>query len=170
MARRERTLRARPKLAALDLVDDVARHVPGYRGYLEASQRREDDRRFCTSVAEHLKGEAHRLERIESHQFRDDLSDLLEEVDGGARKLEFLAETLALLEPKRRAYSDESVDPVARIDREIVDQIERLHRVVHELEKAYKHDEQFEMNLAELRGLTETIADLIEQRNEALEA
>lgn len=156
------------KLATVDLVEDVARHIPGYKGYLEPSQRREDDRRFRYTVAEQLKGEAHRLERIESRQLREDLSDLLEEVDGGARKLEFLADAISLLEPGRRAYSDGVVDPVARIDREIVDQIDRLHRVVHELEKAYKHDEQFEMNLAELRGLTESIADLIEQRNLAL--
>ena len=35
----------------------------------------------------------------------------------------------------------------------------------HELEKAYEHDERFEMNLAELRGITERLADFIEQRN-----
>ena len=156
------------KLATLDLVDDVARHVPGYKGYLEPSQRRDDDRRFRSSVAEHLKGEAHRLEQIESRQFREDFSDFLEEVDGGARKLEFLADAIALLEPSHRAYSDEVVDPVGKIDRHIVERIDRLRRVVHELEKAYKHDEQFEMNLAELRGLTEGIADLIEQRNVVL--
>ncbi|HXL15154.1 MAG TPA: hypothetical protein VN972_03640, partial [Methylomirabilota bacterium] len=65
------------KIATLDQAEDVARHVPGYRGYHEPSQRREDDRRFRSSIAELLNGEAHRLERIESKQFRDDLSDLL---------------------------------------------------------------------------------------------
>ena len=147
------------KLAAVEVVENVARHVPGYRGYLEPSQRREDDRRFRSSVAEHLNAEAHRLERIESRQFREDFSDFLEELDGNARKLEFLAGTI-VIEPGHRAYTDGVVDPVGQID--------RLHRLVHELEKAYKHDEQFEMNLAELRGLTESIADLIEQRNVAL--
>jgi hypothetical protein len=39
---------------------------------------------------------------------------------------------------------------------------------VHELEKAYVHDQQFQMNLAELRTVCERIADLIEQRNLAL--
>lgn len=156
------------KLATLDLVEDVARHVPGYKGYLEPSQRRDDDRRFRTSIAERLKGEAHRLEQIESRQFHEDLSDFLEEVDGGARKLEFLADAIGLVETGQRAYCDDVADPVGRIDREIVERVERLHRVVHELEKAYKHDEQFEMNLAELRGLTEGIADLIERRNVAL--
>jgi len=28
------------KLAAVEVVENVARHVPGYRGYLEPSQRR----------------------------------------------------------------------------------------------------------------------------------
>jgi hypothetical protein len=156
------------KLATVDVVEDVARHVPGYRGYLEPSQRREDDRRFRSSIAEHLKGEAHRLERIESKQFRDDFSDLLEELDGDARKLEFLADSVILIENGRRVYADDVIDPVGRLDRDIVERIERLHRLVHELEKAYEHDEQFEMNLAELRELTEAIADLIEQRNVAL--
>jgi hypothetical protein len=156
------------KVATLDVVEDVARHVPGYRGYQEPSQRREDDRRFRSSIAEHLKGEAHRLERIESKQFRDDFSDLLEELDGDARKLEFLAESVILVENGRRAYADNVIDPVGRLDREIVERVERLHSLVHELEKAYEHDEQFEMNLAELRELTEAIADLIEQRDVAL--
>lgn len=156
------------KLATVDVVEDVARHVPGYRGYLEPSQRREDDRRFRSSIAEHLKGEAHRLERIESKQFRDDFSDLLEELDGDARKLEFLADSVILIENGRRVYADDVIDPVGRLDRDIVERIERLHRLVHELEKAYEHDEQFEMNLAELRELTEAIADLIEQRDVAL--
>jgi hypothetical protein len=156
------------KLATLDVVEEVARHVPGYRGYLEPSQRREDDRRFRSSIAEHLKSEAHRLEQIESRQFRDDLSDLLEELDGDARKLEFLADSVIHVEPRHRAYADEVADPVGRLDHGIVEHIDRLHRLVHELEKAYEHDEQFEMNLAELRGITEAIADLIEQRNIAL--
>jgi len=53
--------RSRPKLATLDVAEEVARCVPGYKGYQELTQRREDDRRFRTSVAEHLNGEAHRL-------------------------------------------------------------------------------------------------------------
>ena len=153
------------KVATLDFVEDVARHVSGYKGYQEPTQRREDDRRFRTSIAEYLRGEAHRLERIESRQFREDFSDFLEEIDAGARKLEFLGEAVALPNSGTHAYSDGSVDSIGRVDREIVEGVERLHRVVHELEKAYKHDEQFEMNLAELRGITESIADLIEQRN-----
>ena len=156
------------KLATLDLVEEVARRVPGYKGYLEQSQRREDDRRFRTSIAEYLRGEAHRLEHIESRQFHEDFSDFLEEVDGGARKLEYLADAIAMPNGAARTYGDGSADPVGRIDHEIVDRIERLHGIVHELEKAYKHDEQFQMNLAELRGLTESIADLIEQRSVAL--
>lgn len=156
------------KLATIDLVEDVARHVPGYRGYTEPAQRREDDRRFRLSIAELLKGEAHRLERIESKQFKDDFSDLLEELDGDARKLEFLAESVVVIEHGHHAYTDKTVDPVGRLDHGIVERIGRLHSLVHELEKAYEHDEQFEMNLAELRELTEAIADLIEQRNVAL--
>ncbi|HXF58634.1 MAG TPA: hypothetical protein VN539_02320 [Candidatus Saccharimonadales bacterium] len=156
------------KLATVDVAEDVARHVPGYRGYHEPSQRREDDKRFRMSVAELLNGEAHRLERIESKQFRDDFSDLLEELDGDARKLEFLAESIVLVEHAPQPYADAAVTSVARLDRDIVERIERLHCLVHELEKAYEHDEQFEMNLAELRELTEAIADLIEQRNVAL--
>jgi Ni,Fe-hydrogenase III large subunit len=54
------------------------------------------------------------------------------------------------------------------VDRHIIEELDRLHRVVHELEKAYTHDERFEMNLSELRGITERIADFIEQRNVAL--
>jgi len=158
-----------PKLATLDIAEEVARRVPGYRGYQEPSQRRDDDRRFRTSIAEYLNSEAHRLEQIESRQFREDLSDLLEEVDAGARKLEYLAEAVSLpTVPKGNGLSEEIVDAVGGIDRQIVEDLDQLHRVVHELEKAYTHDERFEMNLAELRGITERIADSIEQRNVAL--
>lgn len=158
-----------PKLATLDAAEEIARRVPGYRGYQDITQRRDDDRRFRTSIAEHLNGEAHRLEQIESRQFRDDYSDLLEEVDAGARKLEYLAETISVAGPSRsNGWSETTVDTVGQFDRQIVDELERLHRVIHELEKAYAHDERFEMNLAELRGITERIADAIEQRDVAL--
>lgn len=161
--------RTRPqKLATLDIVDDVARRVPGYKGYQDLAQRREDDRRFRNSVAEYLNSEAHRLERIESHQFGEDYTDLLEEVDAGARKLEFLADSISMPAPKGKLPGDRSVDELSAVDARIVEEIERLHRVVHELEKAYLHDERFEMNLSELRGITEQIADYIEQRNVAL--
>jgi hypothetical protein len=154
-----------PKLATLDIAEDVARCVPGYRGYQDVAQRRDDDRRFRSSVAEHLNGEAHRLERIESQQFRDDYSDLLEEVDAGARKLEYLAESLGIPAPSKNGMAEDMADALGQIDRQIVDELDHLHRVVHELEKAYLHDERFEMNLAELRGIVERIADHIEQRN-----
>lgn len=157
------------KLSTLDAVDEIARRVPGYRGYQELSQRREDDRRFRHGVSEHLNGEAHRLERIESHQLREDYSDLLEEVDAGARKLEFLADAIVMPSTTNgKMITDEAVDGMAPLDRQIIEALDQLHRVVHELEKAYLHDERFEMNLAELRGTTEAIADLIEQRNVAL--
>src|SRR5262245_66266005 len=120
-----------PKLATLDSAEEVARRVPGYRGYQEVTQRREDDRRFRTSVAEHLNGEAHRLERIESRQFRDDYSDLLEEVDAGARKLEYLAEALSIPGPLRtQGLVNGALTALGQIDRQIVDQLDRLHRVV----------------------------------------
>jgi hypothetical protein len=158
-----------PKLATLDVAEEVARKVPGYKGYQEATQRRDDDRRFRTSIAEHLNAEAHRLERIESQQFREDFSDLLEEVDASARKLEYLAESVCLPTPmKVNGPSNGALDSLGQVDRQIVDELDRLHRVVHELEKAYSHDERFEMNLSELRGITERIADFIEQRNVAL--
>jgi hypothetical protein len=158
-----------PKLATLDVVDEVARRVPGYKGYQDLVQRREDDRRFRTSVAEYLNSEAHRLERIEGSQFGDDFTDLLEEVDAGARKLEYLAESIAIpASPKPSLVSDQAAEGVGPIDARIIEEVEQLHRVVHELEKAYLHDERFEMNLAELRGITERIADHIEQRNVAL--
>jgi len=158
-----------PKLATLDVAEEIARRVPGYKGYQEITQRRDDDRRFRMSVAEHLNGEAHRLERIESQQFREDFSDLLEEVDAGARKLEFLADTVSISTPmKANGPSNNAVDGLGQIDRQIVEELEGLHRVVHELEKAYTHDERFEMNLSELRGIIERIADFIEQRNVAL--
>jgi len=158
-----------PKLATLDVAEEIARRVPGYKGYQEITQRRDDDRRFRMSVAEHLNGEAHRLERIESQQFREDFSDLLEEVDAGARKLEYLAEAVSISMPmKANGPSNNAVDGLGQIDRQIVEELEALHRVVHELEKAYTHDERFEMNLSELRGIIERIADFIEQRNVAL--
>jgi len=158
-----------PKLATLDVVDEVARRVPGYKGYQDLVQRREDDRRFRTSVAEYLNSEAHRLERIEGSQFGDDFTDLPEDVDAGARKLEYLADSIAMpASPKGSIVSDRAVDSVSPIDARIIEEVEQLHRVVHELEKAYLHDERFEMNLAELRGITERIADQIEQRNMAL--
>lgn len=158
-----------PKLATLDVAEEVARKVPGYKGYQEVTQRRDDDRRFRTSIAEHLNAEAHRLERIESQQFREDFSDLLEEVDASARKLEYLAEAISIsTSMKVNGPSDGALDALGQVDRQIVDELERLHRVVHELEKAYIHDERFEMNLSELRGITERIADFIEQRNLAL--
>lgn len=158
-----------PKLATLDVAEEVSRRVPGYRGYQDITQRRDDDRRFRTSVADHLNGEAHRLERIESQQFREDFSDLLEEVDSGARKLEYLAEAVSTpIHTKANGLSVDTADALGQIDRQIVEELERLHRVVHELEKAYMHDERFEMNLAELRGITERIADFIEQREVAL--
>jgi len=161
--------RTRQKLATMDAVEEISRRVPGYKGYHELTQRREDDRRFRSSIAEHLAGEAHRLERIEGHQFRDDFSDLLEEVDAGARKLEFLAEAIAMPSPLQKpSLSDNAADEASQIDKQILAELDRLHRLVHELEKAYVHDERFEMNLAELRGITETIADLIEQRNVSL--
>ncbi|HYR68882.1 MAG TPA: hypothetical protein VER77_03315 [Candidatus Dormibacteraeota bacterium] len=158
-----------PKLATLDVAEEIARRVPGYKGYQEITQRRDDDRRFRMSVAEHLNGEAHRLERIESQQFREDFSDLLEEVDAGARKLEYLAEAVSISMPmKANGPSNDAVDGLGQIDRQIVEELEALHRVVHEMEKAYTHDERFEMNLSELRGIIERIADFIEQRNVAL--
>ena len=158
-----------PKLATLDVAEEIARRVPGYKGYQEITQRRDDDRRFRMSVAEHLNGEAHRLERIESQQFREDFSDLLEEVDAGARKLEYLADAVSISTPmKANGPSNNAVDGLGQIDRQIVEELEGLHRVVHELEKAYTHDERFEMNLSELRGIIERIADFIEQRNVAL--
>jgi uncharacterized membrane protein YccC len=158
-----------PKLATLDVAEEVARKVPGYKGYQEVTQRRDDDRRFRTSIAEHLNAEAHRLERIESQQFREDFSDLLEEVDASARKLEYLAEAISIsTSMKVNGPSDAALDALGQVDRQIVDELKRLHRVVHELEKAYIHDERFEMNLSELRGITERIADYIEQRNVAL--
>ena len=120
-------------------------------------------------MSEHLNGEAHRLERIESHQLREDYSDLLEEVDAGARKLEFLADAIAMPSPANgKTISDDASECVAPVDQQVIEALDRLHRVVHELEKAYLHDERFEMNLAELRGTTEAIADLIEQRNVAI--
>jgi len=158
-----------PKLATLDVAEEIARRVPGYKGYQEITQRRDDDRRFRVSIAEHLNGEAHRLERIESQQFREDFSDLLEEVDAGARKLEYLAEAVSISTPmKAGGPSNGTVDALGQIDRQIVEELDRLHSVVHELEKAYTHDERFEMNLSELRGIIERIADFIEQRNVAL--
>ena len=161
--------RTRQKLATLDAVEEIARRVPGYRGYQDLTQRRDDDRRFRSSIAEHLAGEARRLERIEGHQFRDDFSDLLEEVDAGARKLEFLADAVAMPSPAQKpTLTDDAAEVAGTIDRQILESLDHLHRLVHELEKAYLHDERFEMNLAELRGITETIADLIEQRNVAL--
>jgi hypothetical protein len=67
--------------------------------------------------------------------------------------------------PSKNGLADETADAMGQIDRQIVDELDHLHRVVHELEKAYVHDERFEMNLAELRGIVERIADHIEQRN-----
>lgn len=155
-----------PKLAALDVVEEVARRVPGYKGYTDLVQRRDDDRRFRTSVAEYLNSEAHRLERIEGKELGEDFTDLLEEVDAGARKLEYLADSLAMPStPKGTTVSDKAADELTELDARIIEEVEQLHRVVHELEKAYLHDERFEMNLAELRGITERIADHIEQRN-----
>lgn len=153
------------KLATLDVVEEIARRVPGYRGYQDARERREDDRRFRSGVAEYLRTEARRLARIESHQFRDDLSDLLEEVDNGAQRLEFLADSITIPAGGGRVPDDDGVEPVSRVDHGIVEAVDRLHRVVHELEKAYTHDQQFQMNLTELRAACERIGDLIEQRN-----
>jgi len=157
-----------PKVMTIDVTEEVSRRVPGYRGYQENKERRDDDRRFRHSVAEQLLSEARRLERIESQQFRDDYSDFLEEVDSGARKLEYLAESLNTPAPSRNGVGDQAADALGPIDKQIVDELDQLCRVVHELEKAYEHDERFEMNLAELRGITERIADLIENRNVAL--
>jgi len=159
-----------PKVMTIDVAEEVSRRVPGYRGYQETPQRREDDRRFRHSVAEQLWSEARRLERIESQQFRDDYSDFLEEVDSGARKLEYLAESLTTPapSPSRNGLGDQAAETLGPIDKQIVDELDSLRRVVHELEKAYEHDERFEMNLAELRGITERIAELIENRNVAL--
>ena len=160
-----------PKLAAVEVVDEVARRVPGYKGYQDLVQRRDDDRRFRTSVAEYLNSEAHRLERIEGKELGEDFTDLLEEVDAGARKLEYLADSLGTPStPKGAMVSDNAADQLAELDARIIGEVEQLHRLVHELEKAYLHDERFEMNLAELRGITERIADHIEQRNVALTA
>jgi hypothetical protein len=154
-----------PRLATVDVVEEIARRVPGYRGYQEATQRREDDRRFRTSIAEHLRAEARRLERIESRQFREDLSDLLEEVDSGAQRLAFLADSIVIPAGAGNAPDGESIEPIGRIEHEIVEALDRLHRIVHELEKAHAHDQQFQMHLTELRAASERIADRIEQRN-----
>ena len=158
------------KLATLDVVEEIARRVPGYRGYQDETQSREDDRRFRTGMAEHLRLEARRLERIEGHQLREDPSDLLEEIDGGAQRLEFLAESIVFPNGSGggAAPSETSVSAVGRLDHQIVEALDRLHRIVHELEKAYAHDQQFQLNLTELRAVCERIADLIEQRNIAL--
>ena len=119
--------RTRQKLATLDAVEEIARRVPGYKGYQELSQRREDDRRFRNSIAEHLAGEAHRLERIESHQFRDDFSDLLEEVDAGARKLEFLADAIGMPSPAQKStFTDDAAESAGQIDRQILEELDQL--------------------------------------------
>jgi hypothetical protein len=157
-----------PKVMTIDVAEEISRRVPGYRGYQENALRREDDRRFRHSVGEQLQSEARRLARIESQQFRDDYSDFLEEIDAGARKLEYLAESLHTPAPSRNGLGDQAADALGSIDKQLVDELDRLRRVVHELEKAYEHDERFEMNLAELRGITERIADLMENRNVAL--
>ncbi len=153
------------RLATLDVVEEISRRVPGYRGYQETTQRREDDRRFRTSIAEYLRTEARRLERIESRQFREDFSDLLEEVDSGAQRLEFLADSITISPGAGHVPGDGSVEPISRVEHGIVEALDRLHRTVHELEKAYAHDQQFQINLTELRAACERIADLIEQRN-----
>jgi hypothetical protein len=155
------------KAATLDVVEEIARRVPGYRGYQDVSQRREDDRRFRSSIGEYLRLEARRLERIESRQLGEDLSDLLEEVDSGARRLEFLADSITIPDAGANGQgpSGGAADALGRLDHEILEALNRLHRVVHELEKAFRHDQQFQMNLAELRRNCERIADLIEQRN-----
>jgi len=90
-----------PKVMTIDVAEEISRRVPGYRGYQENALRREDDRRFRHSVGEQLQSEARRLARIESQQFRDDYSDFLEEIDAGARKLEYLAESLHTPAPSR---------------------------------------------------------------------
>jgi hypothetical protein len=83
--------------------------------------------------------------------------------------LEYLADSFAMPTPAKSVLiSDAAADGLGAIDARIIDEVDQLHRVVHELEKAYLHDERFEMNLAELRGITERIADQIEQRNLAL--
>jgi hypothetical protein len=158
------------KQATLDIVEEIARRVPGYRGYQEESQRREDDRRFRSGIAEYLRLEARRLTHIEGRQLTDDFSDLLEEIDGGAQRLEFLADSITLSPGSGGAQGprEGSADEVGRLDHQIVEGLERLHRIVHELEKAYQHDQQFELNLTDLRSACERIADLIEQRNLAL--
>src|SRR2546429_7550724 len=97
------------KLATIDVVEDVARHVPGYRGYAEPALRREDDRKFRSGIAELLQGEAHRLQRLESKQFKDDFSRLLEELDQDARKLGFLPESGAGGEQGQRPHPDKTV-------------------------------------------------------------
>ena len=87
-------------------------------------------------------------------------------MDAGARKLEFLADAISMPSPAQKSsLSDDAAESAGPLDRQILGELDRLHRLVHELEKAYIHDERFEMNLAELRGIIETIADLIEQRN-----
>src|SRR5437870_12167110 len=96
------------KLATIDVVEDVARHVPGYRGYAEPALLREDDRKVRSGIAELLQGEAHRLERIESKQVKDDLSDRLEELDQDARKLELLAESGGVGEYGQRPDRDKT--------------------------------------------------------------
>ena len=158
------------KVATLDAVEEVARRVPGYRGYQDATQRREDDRRFRTSIGEYLRLEARRLERIESRQLAEDLSDLLEEVDSGARRLEFLADSIGISDGATNGSGPPAAaaDALGRLDHEILDSLGRLHRLVHELEKAFRHDQQFQLNLAELRRNCERIADLMEQPNIAI--
>jgi hypothetical protein len=156
------------KVATLDSVEEVARRVPGYRGYQDAPQRREDDRRFRSSIGEYLRLEARRLERIESRQLGEDLSDLLEEVDSGARRLEFLADCVSESASNGSGPPAGAVDALGRLDHEILGVLDRLHRLVHELEKAFRHDQQFQLNLAELRRNCERIGDLIEQRDAAI--
>ena len=67
-----------PKVMTIDVAEEVSRRVPGYRGYQENTQRREDDRRFRHSVAEQLWSDARRLERIESQLLQEDYCEIIE--------------------------------------------------------------------------------------------
>src|SRR5258706_9720514 len=82
--RMRRMPRTRQKLVTLDAVEEISRRVPGYKGYQELTQRREDDRRFPSSIAEQLAGAAHRLDPVEARTIWGDLFRPLATVGAGA--------------------------------------------------------------------------------------
>ena len=158
--------RTRQKLATLDAVEEIARRVPGYKGYQELSQRREDDRRF-RNIAEHLAGEAHRPRADREPPVPGRLFGPARGSGRRRAQARVLADAIGMPSPAQKStFTDDAAESAGQIDRQILEELDQLHRP--RAGEGLRSRRAFRDEPGRAARLTESLADLIEQRNVAL--